>query len=1132
MKLDDVHKLPNLSRNLWSVSKSVDEGNAVVFNDKGVYVLRKNDVRFRRKDAIYTGKRLRNGLFAFILYPIKWMNDTLNSIPKQFKDSKKHSRKLKNLRLRQKSDQNKQRRRRQKEGPQSPSLWHQRLGHPNPRYLQHMEQVSRGFRVSGKASDGQRCVSCALGNVLNTSHPPLEHKRSDRVNQVIHVDMDTYPTSSKGYRYALVLVDDYSRFIHTYYMKRRYEGTQILRRHIRMIERQHAEKVSKIIMDQGTEISKIKSFCERRGIRLGESATAESNQNPIAERAHRKLQEKVRAMRSTASFPERAWEYTHAAAAYLANRSPSRPLKMKTPFEKWYGYEPHVGHLRVFGCAVVSRKGKKKLPKAQDHGEYRIMVGYDIETSNYLTMDPRTRVVTKTPNCWFFETEFPYARLSSGKEQYASDNDTDGTSASDSDSSSTEIPEDSGNIVPDLTEDSGKESEDSRNDVILPTEQNVTVKESQNHTQEQHEKNVSDATTIELVYSDKEKSPALDVPKKKEKTSSTMRKRKLSSTRGTKRQERSTTHIPKERPSRKRKMSTRLREAVDAKSTVSKMRRIMEAFAVEVHKKSSTRTRTMKKLMCMLCTFVLIHHDPKTRREAMKSAKWNEWKEAERKEFNALLSNRTWELVDLPDGRKPIDVKWVYKTKLNKDGTIERYKCRLVAKGFQQKKGIDYEETYSATLKHKSIRTILAIAATLRFPVHQIDIGTAFLNGMIDKTIYLKQAPGYVSKEHPNKVYKLVKSIYGLVQSPRIWYEELRSTLVKQGFRVSLHDPCIYYKKDSKGELLLVGAYVDDVLILGRNTKTIQTVKDALRRKYKVEDKGLARFIVGLEIEWKKNGILLHQKQYINKIAEQYELLNAKPEKYPMENRLDVSNSTSPIVGTDDDVPYRSLIGSLLYVLGTRPDVSYAVGRMARYCNAYDQSHWKYAKRIAKYLKSTDSHGIFFRFGARESSTNDTAFQLEAYTDAEFAGCKDTRRSVGGHVIFLNGCPIDYKSKLQTNHSLSVCEAEYVELSLCSQSLLWIRGILKEIGLKMKEPTPVREDNQAAIDLLSNDLAVSQRTKHIDVRYHFVRDLAAKGVLQVKYTPTERQIADILTKPMTGGRFLHLREALKVLSPQ
>ena len=508
--------------------------------------------------------------------------------------------------------------------------------------------------------------------------------------------------------------------------------------------------------------------------------------------------------------------------------------------------------------------------------------------------------------------------------------------------------------------------------------------------------------------------------------------------------------------------------------------------------------------------------EPVTMQEAMASNYAAEWKKAANQEYESLISNETWELVELPVGCTPIGCKWVFKIKYNSEGTVERFKARLVAKGYTQKYGVDYEETFSPVVRFTSIRMLLAFAVQHSMLIHQMDVVAAFLNGSLQEDIYMEQPDGYVQAGNEQMVCKLKRSLYGLKQAPRCWNEVFSEYLRSIGFEQSVADPCVYVK--NKGHLV-VAVYVDDLIIIANTAEEMRKVKEILSVRFKMTDMGKLHYCLGITIEQEegKQCLWIHQKQYISNMLAKYGMTEAKIVSTPtdLSVKLQSDDNYSKQV---DQAMYQSIVGSLLYAaVATRPDISQAVGVVSKFSSRPTEAHLTAAKRILRYLKGTASLALKYH-----KSSNGT---LIGYADADWAGDSEDRHSTTGNLFLMAEGPISWLSKKQATVALSTSEAEYVSVSAATQEAVWLRRLLADIQTVPEEPTRIMEDNQGAIGIAKNPIQHA-RTKHIDIRYHYVREALQKGIISLSYCPTDKMIADLLTKGLPRGRFEVLRKAM------
>lgn len=499
--------------------------------------------------------------------------------------------------------------------------------------------------------------------------------------------------------------------------------------------------------------------------------------------------------------------------------------------------------------------------------------------------------------------------------------------------------------------------------------------------------------------------------------------------------------------------------------------------------------------------------DPATYKEAITRPDAELWQRAMDEEIASIEANNTWERTELPDGAKAIDVKWVYKTKLTSTGEIERYKARLVVKGFQQREGVDFTEIFAPTSKHATLRALVATVCALDLELHQLDVKTAFLNGSLEETIYIKQPPGY-EEGGARAALRLHKALYGLRQAPRAWHQRLKTELEALGFTASEADPGLFIQRRGSS-LLLVLVYVDDILLAGSNTATIEEVKGTLKTVFDIHDIGDAGTFIGLDITRDRSAgtLKLSQRRMTVELVQKYGLSSAKIKSTPLSVSAKLTKQGEALDRSQHG--YAELIGSLLYLsVCTRPDIAQAVGALARYMSCPTTTHWTCAKALLRYLAGTPDMGI----------TYGPSSPLHGYCDADFAGDLDTRRSTTAYTFILNGGIISWSSRLQQTVAVSTTEAEYMAASSAVKEALWLRKLISDLGIPASGPVTIYSDNQAAISLLKNPIT-SARSKHIDVHYHFARERVARKEVEFIYCRTDDNVADALTKALPDCKF-------------
>lgn len=511
-------------------------------------------------------------------------------------------------------------------------------------------------------------------------------------------------------------------------------------------------------------------------------------------------------------------------------------------------------------------------------------------------------------------------------------------------------------------------------------------------------------------------------------------------------------------------------------------------------------------LMAALTTGNLLSEVPESFEEAIKD---KNWKTAIDEELNSLKERETWQLVELPENEEIIDSKWVFREKIINSVVVK--KARLVARGFKQS-ALD-EEVYAPVARLATIRVLLSLYLELNLYVQQLDVNCAFLYGTLQNPVFMKQPEGL--NENPKLICKLTKSLYGLKQAPKTWNDLFHKKLTDLGLQRSKKDPCFYFNQVT---FLLV--YVDDVILFSKHQQNLDYIKLELSKDFKMKEFENSKLMfLGLEIKKYENELYITQKDLIRKTLDRFNMTQSKFAEIPMQSKLQLKIDDNV---TDVNLPYRELIGCLMYImLGSRPDLCYCVTYFSQFQNNYSQEHWKHLKQVLRYLNQTKDYGLKF------TKSYNSEITLKSYVDADFANNVIDRKSISGFVIKLNNNVIFWKTKKQNVVTLSSAESEYVALSLCITENLYLGQMLSEILNINVFPITIYEDNQSCIKMAMT--FESKRTKHIDIKHHFIRDCIRENKVKLLYISTEMQQADIFTKALPKIKFCYFRDCLNVV---
>jgi hypothetical protein len=541
--------------------------------------------------------------------------------------------------------------------------------------------------------------------------------------------------------------------------------------------------------------------------------------------------------------------------------------------------------------------------------------------------------------------------------------------------------------------------------------------------------------------------------------------------------------------------------------------------------------------------------DPKSFLEAQSSDDWPNWREAMAVEFKAMHEKQVWTIIrksDIPSNRKVIGNRWVYVQK--DDG---RFRARTVAQGFTQVPGKDFQENHSPTLNPTTLHTVLILKLIMGLEAGQFDVETAFLYGELEEKLYMDLPDGYIdflselikngkTKEIPITIkddvhtlskathcVELLKAIYGLVQAARQWWKKFKEVLLSIGYKSSLADPCLFIKDNNNNQKSFIVIYVDDGGIFS-NDKNIKEVIDGLSKHFTIKYLGKMETFLGCKIieNDKKDTIWIHQPKLLKNLKKVFGKLieNTKSYKTPAAPKTSIirPDKDFPLISSDDQKLFRSGVGMLLYLIKySRPDISNAVRELSKVADGATEAHWKSLLRTIKYVIDTENKALKLQPKIKDNNL----FYLEGFSDSNFADDKDTRTSVYGYVLYFCGAPIATKSKLSRSVTQSSTEAEYFAVSEVAKEILFVKQLLETIGIKTQLPIVIRVDNVGAI-FLGNNFSVGQRTKHIDIRAHFIREYIENGVLTLVFVRTDDNDADLFTKNLSEDTYIRHSEKL------
>ncbi|PNX92270.1 retrovirus-related Pol polyprotein from transposon TNT 1-94 [Trifolium pratense] len=796
--------------------------------------------------------------------------------------------------------------------------------------------------------------------------------------------------------------------------------------------------------------------------------------NGVVERKHRHLLNVARALLFQANLPKTFWGDSILTAAYLINRTSTPILHGKTPFEILFHKPPTYHHLRVFGCLCFASNHHHKPTKFDTRSIRCIFLGYPYGTKGYRVYDLATGKTFTSRDVIFHEHIFPYS--SAATMSTPSTHQIPLPNIEPFDSSSHETTPSFPTHTPTAFDDQQPtppivtptiESQDT----IIPTIVSTI------------EASTSDSTTITPPEAPHDIPPPALMAKRLIRPPSYLRQY----------------HVEVSLPTRSSPSSHSVLTAPKGiphpLSSVLNYDRLSPA-----HRAFTTSISAIK--------------EPTSFHQAVKDPKW---RFAMDEELRALHDNGTWSLQHLPPNKNPVGCKWVYKIKFNPDGTIERYKARLVAKGYSQIEGFDYRETFAPVAKLVTVRLLLAVASSMNWHLRQLDVNNAFLHGDLEEEVYMSLPPGY-GRKGETRVCKLHKSLYGLKQASRQWFIKLSKVLILADYTQSKSDHSLFVRhRDTSFTALLI--YVDDIILAGNNLQEIERIKAHLMEQFKLKDLGNLKYFLGIEVSRSKQGITLSQRKYALEILEDMGYLAVKPANSPMEQNLSLNKTDGDCI--DEPSSYRRLVGRLIYLTITRPDLVYAVHILSQFMDKPRIPHLEAAQRVLRYIKKTPGQGILF--------PSTSTLQLNAFCDADWARCQDTRRSTSGYCVFIGNSLISWKTKKQVTVSRSSAEAEYRSMASVCCEVTWLLSVLHDLGIEHQQPVKLFCDNQAALHIASNPV-FHERTKHIEIDCHLVREKVQAGVVKTYHISTSEQPADVFTKALSVPQFSNLINKLGMIN--
>lgn len=973
---------------------------------------------------------------------------------------------------------------------------HQRFAHAGPRQINELikNEAVNGLDATEKIQIASfQCDDCAVSKMCRSSHQTRRNIEADENSAVLHIDTvgPINVTSLGGSNYFVLATDEYSGYMLVECIADKTEVGNCVKRMISEFELISKTKVKKILTDNGKEYvnGPLDDWLEERGVLHEVSSNYTPEQNGRAERSNRTIIEGVRTVLSDSGLDPDLWAEATKYVVYSMNRTLSTRDRHVTKYELVYKRKPDVTNLRKFGQRVVILKRPTKMTKFGTRGENNhVFVGYTNRYNTYRILNLDDNSISITSDVKFMNGT---ARTCCKCNQHKPTNDVN---ICVSNLSERDVARGTRVLLRDLPDNDGIRDNEHQCMMDSPS----TASENEQPIDDDEQGSNREANHDDYMPSD-ESGASLHSSSSRPNSIATIMDEESND---------SIYHDASNDSLPRRAEESSSRPLTRSVKRVTNQQFTMDPKLPSYFWDSSQNWLNQNSNQRALFT---LNNEPRTFEDAMASTDREKWKKAMNEEMDSLLKNETWVLVNStkkPNGEfaKPIKCKWVYKIK---PGDV--YKARLVAKGYSQIENVDYKQTFAPVASMNLIRIMLALACQLDMEILQFDVKTAFLYGDLEETIFMEYPQGY--SNDTKKYCRLQKSLYGLKQSPRQWNKKFDEFVKLFNLRQSSIDKCFYYNE--KRTLFLI-IYVDDGLISSTDKPLMKQLIAHLKKHFELKVTHCDSYL-GLKIKRDSadKSITIDQSTYIQSILERFNMCDCNPISTPEEvgNLKELTNS-EPL---NPEAPFKELIGSLLYLVTcSRPDIAHALSIASR-TSKPTVAHWKFLKRILRYLKGTQNIGIRFR---REKFP-----ELVGFSDADYANDAETRRSTTGFCIMYGSAPIAWRCQRQPIVALSTTEAEYISGSELVKEILPIRELLIEIHQLKDEPVKIKIDNLSTVKI-ANDERGQQRTKHIDVRQKWLTEQAANNKIRVEHISAEKQVADMLTKPLHKSKFVANRNML------
>ncbi|GJP81254.1 hypothetical protein CLOP_g11416 [Closterium sp. NIES-67] len=1008
---------------------------------------------------------------------------------------------------------------------------HRRLGHAGMERIKELVQKEMTVGVELKDGDGSKgkCDKCVEGKITKSPHPKHQVQEPYGALEIVAADVcgPLRVASRHGSKYFVTFTDLGTRHTWVTELKDKTEVFSSFLDWMVEAERQSGKQLKVLRTDNGGEFvnEEFNSYLRSKGILRQLTVPYTPQHNSIAERVNRSLLDCVRTLLADSGLPLKFWGDALGMACWVKNRLPTKGLAADmTPHEAFYGRKPNMGLARVWGCMVQYREPAGPTHKLLPRSKWGLNLGMCMVSKGWVIKDVEIGKVVVTRDVIFYEN-VTYLKWKGVSSEIA----TAGEAAN--------LEKVEGLLEETSIEGIGDEVEE-----IAEEEAHTWVWELPERMAAQGRKEMEQQ---EIEPEEKDATTEVEMAPRESEQGSTARDGhdpwKLLDSTDSREAEKEIEELLEDGATAIGVLGQDEQEAAEKENSE------VESPAEELGRGKREKKRNPKYVHLLMTPWKNVHthllltisatalvsrarreayglpNEPLTVEEALTGPQKEQWRAAIQEELDTLAERGTWELMPMPEGRSAVGVKWVFKIKTGDKGQLERFKARLVAKGYTQVEGIDYTDTYAPVSKLTTARAFLKVIAARNYFLVQLDIKNAFLHGVVKEELYMEQPPGF--EDGTNKKCKLIKALYGLKQSPREWNKVMDERLLKGGFHKSECDRAFYWRGAGKEKVYLL-LYVDDILVAGALPGEVEKVCEHLAEVFQVKQIPRTTLFLGMNLERNREErkLFLYQQKYCKRVEQKFGHGYAKAITTPLSGMAESDNESEEDVLKWDGQEralqmYQSMVGQVMYPVScTKVDMAYAASYLGQH--AQQGRKWREMRRTIDYLLQHQDEGLLFEGG-------EETLELVGYADASHASCKETRRGAYGYVFLLGGTAITWQAKKLADIALSSAEAEYMALFFACQEGVWLRRLLNEFEIDVKGPTVVRTDSKSAMDLAKND-NWHGRTKHMDVKYHWVREQLEKQQFKFEFVRTEEQAADFLTKVLPRANFEYCKEKVGI----